>query len=220
MKSNKTIKQLLERELPHQRERHALNVLLTGEHAAVDSYNLAIRKIKDQELIPVLENCRNSHATKVEELREHLHKLGDRDGETTGWIGALATALEGGATIFGDRAALSMLAAGEEYGLEQTKECMATVDDNSFELIEHELLPQQQKTYNTMQALCAWLKSEPHEVDPRNPYGDPQPEIEETDRIVITEEKESGALIIEETVTKHRRHASFHKEVYNPWFFG
>jgi hypothetical protein len=220
MKSNETIKQLLERELPHQRERHALNALLNGEHAAVDMYNLAIGKVKDQELIPVLENCRDSHSTKVEELREQLRKLGDRDGEVSGWMGALAIALEGGATIFGDRAALSMLAAGEEYGLEQTKEWMASVDDESFDLIEHELLPEQEKTYKTMQALCAWLKSEPNELDPKNPYGDPQKELTHDESIFIAENKDSSVLIIEETFTRHRREPRFRKEIYNPWFFG
>ncbi|CAM6002448.1 unnamed protein product [Sphagnum balticum] len=207
--------------MPHEREVHALNALFTGEHAAVDMYELAIRKVKDQELIPVLETCRDSHAVKVKELREQLQKLGDREGESTGWFGALATAVEGGATIFGDRAVLSLLAAGEGYGLEQTKECMAKVDDDeSFDFVEHELLPEQLKTCHTMQALCAWLKSEPDEVDPLNPYGDPKPEFDEVDQIVISEDKDSGTLLIEETVTKHRIHPRFRRENYDPWFFG
>lgn len=159
MKAN-AIQEILGREFLYRKEIQALSTLLSGELSAIEAYNLAIEKVKDAELIPTLEQCRNSHALRIQHLRKRMEDHGKEPLRSSGWWGTFALAIEGGATMISDKVAMSVLAAGEDFGYEQYLDHMKDLDTESFELVEKELLPAQRQTLETMTLLCAYMRAD------------------------------------------------------------
>lgn len=147
-----SIKELLGKKL-HDREVAGLSALLAGEISAVESYQQAIQKVKDTELISTLEQCRNSHAVRIMMLRECLQNLGVIPSESAGVWGWFAQLVEGGATIVSDQAAIATLTAGEYFGLDQYRKTMNSVDPESWKIIQKEVIPRQEQTYAVISAL-------------------------------------------------------------------
>ena len=159
MKAN-AIQEILGKEFLYRKEIHALSTLLSGELSAIDAYNLAIEKVKDADLVPTLEQCRNSHALRIQSLRQRMEDHGMQPLRSAGWWGTFTLAIEGGATMISDKVAMSVLAAGEDFGHEQYTEHMKDLDTESFTLVENELLPAQTETLEIMKGLCAQLRGE------------------------------------------------------------
>lgn len=157
---NMSIKELLDNEFLHDKEIHALNSLLSGEISALEAYNLAIQKIKDQDLVSTLERCRDSHALKMLCLMGRMEELGHSPPKSAGWWGTMVSLVEGAATMLSDKIAINILTAGEEFGFEQYEHHMKDLDSKSYALVKTELLPAQGRTLQTMQLLCVWLRSE------------------------------------------------------------
>jgi len=151
------LKDLLTREFLHNKEIGALSTLLCGEISAVEAYNLAIENVKDESLLPVLEECRNSHAMRVVTLQDRMEYLQENALESSGWWGALARFVEGSATIISDKVALSVLAAGEDYGFTQYEQHIKDLDSETFDVALSELLPEQGKTLHAINNLCNGL---------------------------------------------------------------
>lgn len=163
MNVNLEIKGLLSREFLHDGEVKALAELLAGEMSALDAYDLALGRIKNQDLKAKIRESRESHAARVERLKARLAALGeDPEQARAYWIARL---VEGSAASINDRIALSVLAAGEEFGLEQYKHHMNELDSDSYELVESEILPAQRKTLQTMSSICAQLRSPAHKSE-------------------------------------------------------
>lgn len=156
MKLQESMKELLHKELQHG-EVSAISTLLTGEIAAVDNYNFAMQHIRDIDLIPTLETCRNSHAVRVQFLQNRLHQMNTKHVRTAGMWGSLTRFIENCACLFGDKVALSVLAAGEDFGYDQYNRHLSSLDVESKELVEAELLPMQARTLETMRMLCAFM---------------------------------------------------------------
>lgn len=156
MKLRESMRELLHKELQHG-EVAALNTLLSGEIAAVDAYNFAMQHIKDVDLIPTLENCRNSHALRVQSLQNRLFALDSGHLRTAGFWGGFTKFIENCASLFGDKVFLTVLSAGEDFGAEQYNNHLSSLDVESRELVESELLPMQNRTFETMRMLCAFL---------------------------------------------------------------
>lgn len=156
MKLQDSMKEHLNKELQHG-EVAALSTLLSGEIAAVDTYNFAMQHIRDIDLIPTLETCRNSHAVRVQFLQNRLHELGASHAKTAGMWGALTKTIEKCACMMGDKVALSVLAAGEDFGYDQYNNNLSSLDVDSRDLVETELLPMQARTLETMRMLCAFI---------------------------------------------------------------
>ncbi|HEY9787277.1 MAG TPA: DUF2383 domain-containing protein [Candidatus Obscuribacterales bacterium] len=154
---NEPIKERLQKEL-FDTEVSTLNILLGGEMSAVDSYDEAIHRVRDAELIPTLVECRESHALRAERLRQRLIDLGAHPKANAGIWGGIAKIAEAGASIVGDRAAIAILAGGEEYGLDQYTTYQQRLDSESSKLVEDELLPEQMKTQRTLSVLSALLR--------------------------------------------------------------
>lgn len=124
----------------------ALNSLLGGEISAVETYNQAIQKVKDVNLIPTLEDCRNSHAIRVTRLRDRIKEMGGLTIDDAGLWGTVTGLVEGTAALFGDRAVVAVLAGGEEYGTQQYKDNLEQLDSQSRKVVSKELLPAQKAT--------------------------------------------------------------------------
>jgi hypothetical protein len=80
--------------------------------------------------------------------------------ESSGWWGAIARLVEGGAASISDRVAISVLVAGEDYGFTQYEQHMKDLDVATFAVAENELLPAQGKTLQTITLVSAYLRSE------------------------------------------------------------
>ena len=158
MNANLEIKGLLSREFLHDGEVKALAELLAGEISALDAYDLALERIRNQELRAKIREPRDSHALRIEQLKERLAALGESPDNTGKTWSAIARFVEGSAASISDRIALSVLAAGEEFGLEQYKHHMNELDSDSYDLVESEIVPAQQKTLQTMSSICARLR--------------------------------------------------------------
>src|SRR3954468_13034315 len=93
----------------------ALNALLRGEVAAVETYDQVIAKFDGQPQAVELQRIRDEHTEAAAVLRERVRHFGGGPSEGPGVWGKLTAAIAGTAKIFGPAAALGTLKQGEEY---------------------------------------------------------------------------------------------------------
>lgn len=136
-----------------QRSIDALNALLRGELAAVETFEQAIAKF-GAEAPTDLTECLRSHQHRVQQLTVRIYDLGGKPAEGSGLWGAFAMLIEGGAKVFGRKAALAALEEGEDHGLAEYRDRSEDLDFESRRLIEAELLPEQLKTHDAVRNLC------------------------------------------------------------------
>ncbi len=131
----------------------SLNELLRGELSAVETYRQAIEKLGSSPTSAQLEDCRRSHEERVGKLRAWVARMGGQPAKDSGAWGAFARLVEGGAKVFGERAAVSALEEGEDHGLKLYRDDLAKLDPASRQLVETDLLPAQERTHQFMSAL-------------------------------------------------------------------
>ena len=93
-----------------------LNAFLRGEISAVETYRQALDKVKEPNLQTPLQDCLQSHTTRVTLLSEQIRSIGGSPSEGSGVWGAFAKAVEGSATAFGAKSAIAALEEGEDHG--------------------------------------------------------------------------------------------------------
>jgi len=130
----------------------ALNELLRGEVAAVETYRRAVEQLGNSSTRGQLQDCRWSHAQRIAKLREQVMNLGGEPAtDPVAWA-AFARLFEGGAS--GERAAVvAALEEGEDQGLELYRDVLDELDPSSRELVETDLLPAQERTHRVMSTL-------------------------------------------------------------------
>lgn len=129
-----------------------LNGLLKGEISAVETYGQALEKITDPGIRIELEEVQQCHLDRVEILKETVANMGQQPAEKAGAWGALAKLIEGGAKLFGDKAAIGVLEEGEDKGLEDYRKLLEEADPTIHPVVE-ELLPRQEETHAKMSSL-------------------------------------------------------------------
>jgi demethoxyubiquinone hydroxylase (CLK1/Coq7/Cat5 family) len=130
-----------------------LNSFLRGEMSAVETYRQAIEKLASSPQINTLQQCLQSHQTRVEMLREEIRRRGGVPSEGSGPWGAFAKLIEGGATLFGEKAAIAALEEGEDHGRNDYKRDIDQVDASARSYVEQRLLPEQLRTHNMLSSL-------------------------------------------------------------------
>jgi uncharacterized protein (TIGR02284 family) len=132
-----------------------LNSFLRGEISAVETYQMASTKISEPSLRSVLDEILRSHQERVNLLRTRIQQLGGRPSDGSGLWGGFAKLIEGGAKVFGARAALTALEEGEDYGLKmyREQEDLEKLDAESRRMAETQLRPAQEMTHNRMSSL-------------------------------------------------------------------
>lgn len=135
-----------------QRSIDALNALLRGELAAVETYERAIDKLGDHAPVE-LRACLRSHQHRVQQLTVRIYDLGGKPAEGSGLWGAFAMLIEGGNKFFTSKSALSALEEGEDHWLSEYRDCADNCDFESRRLIEAVLLPEQFKTHDAARRL-------------------------------------------------------------------
>ena len=129
-----------------------LNSLLQGELSALETYRQVLEKIEDTRAKQVLKDCHMCHSKRVDTIVEKIVSLGGRPAENSGVWGAFAKMMEGGAKVFGDKAAVSMLEEGEDKGLADYKKLVADPDMVVRELAA-DLISDQEATHEKMRNL-------------------------------------------------------------------
>jgi len=130
-----------------------LNGFLRGEISAVETYRQALDKLQTSSSRTELEECRRSHAQRVERLRQEVVRLGGTPEEDSGAWGAFAKLVEGSAKVFGEKAAIYALEEGEDHGLKLYRDEMGKLDATVRSVIESEVLPAQVRTHKSLSTL-------------------------------------------------------------------
>ena len=130
-----------------------LNGFLRGEISAVETYRQALEKLQSSPSRMELEECRRSHAQRVERLRQEVVRLGGTPEENSGAWGSFAKLVEGSAKVFGEKAAISALEAGEDRGLKLYRDEIEKLDPTARSVIESEVLPAQERTHQSLSTL-------------------------------------------------------------------
>lgn len=126
-----------------------------GELSAVETYELALKSINHVGMHHTLQELLNSHARRMELLRDQMGRLGIETPTSSGVWGAFTKTVQAGADLLGDRVAIAALEEGEDLGLARYTNDLAGCDAKTKKLIEGELLPEQQRTHD----LCKTLKT-------------------------------------------------------------
>lgn len=124
-----------------------IDELIRGEISAVESFDTVINKVKDTSELTKLSELRQDHMRAVENLKKFA--AGEVEGKTdsSGPWGTFTTAFAGGASFFGDKAAINALKVGEQHGLNEYQEALADdgIRPEVKELIRSELIPNQER---------------------------------------------------------------------------
>ena len=131
-----------------------LNSLLRGEISAVETYDQALAKLADEPSLAVdLRSCRASHQARVFALRSEVRRLGGEPTDGSGMWGAFAKLVEGGAKVFGTKAAIAALEQGEDKGLDDYEDDVESLAPTVRAFVEREIAPEQRRTHNLIARL-------------------------------------------------------------------
>jgi uncharacterized protein (TIGR02284 family) len=130
-----------------------LNSFLRGELSAVETYRQAISKLPHSAHRALFEQCARSHEDRADLLMREVRRLGGTPAEDSGTWGTFAKIVEGGAQLFGEKAAIAALEEGEDHGKNDYQRDLPELDAPLRELIANQVLPEQLRTHNVMSAL-------------------------------------------------------------------
>ena len=134
-----------------------LNALLRGELAATETYQQALAKVGNDTGAAELRRLHEDHRSAANTLRQHIHDHGGKPDQGSGAWGTFAKAVEGGAKLFGQTAALKALKEGEERGLADYENALKDVNvpEDCKTLIRSQLIPQTQAHIPVLDRLMA-----------------------------------------------------------------
>ncbi|MEJ7602340.1 MAG: DUF2383 domain-containing protein [Kofleriaceae bacterium] len=131
-----------------------LNSFLRGEISAVETYRMALEKLDTgSPARSELQTCMQSHQQRVTMLTDAIRAVGGEPADGSGPWGVFAKVVEGGASLMGDKVAVSALEEGEDHGLKDYKKDMDDLDMSARQMVTTQLLPLQQQTHDRMSAL-------------------------------------------------------------------
>jgi uncharacterized protein (TIGR02284 family) len=136
------------------------NQLLRGELSAIETYKQAVEKLKHNRNSTRLERIRNDHKESARKLRDNVVKMGGQPDQDSGSWGTFAKLVEGGARMFGERAAIRALVEGEQHGIKEYEEALGDDDvlSECKSMIRTELLPKQQHHIDELKSISAELE--------------------------------------------------------------
>lgn len=131
----------------------ALNSFLRGEISAVETYRQAIEKLSNEPVVGTLRDCMSSHERRVSLLTQQIGARGGKPAQGSGPWGTFVTLLEGGATLFGTKAAIAALEEGEDHGRDDYKRDLSKLETDARAFIQQQILPEQLRTHQEMSTL-------------------------------------------------------------------
>jgi hypothetical protein len=132
-----------------------LNKFLRGELSAVETYRQALDRLGASAFASELLENKRSHEQRVEMLKNQIVRLGGKCAEDSGAWGGFAKLVEGGAKLFGEKAAVAALEEGEDHGLKlyRSNSDIEKLDLATRDFVERSLLPEQERTHRTTSRL-------------------------------------------------------------------
>ncbi len=130
-----------------------LNSFLRGELSAVETYEQAIAKLPSSASRASLEECARSHRTRASLLAREIRRLGGEPAQSSGTWGTFARLFEGGAQLFGEKAAIAALEEGEDHGRDDYQRDLEDLEPSVRTFIQQYVLPEQLRTHNAMRVL-------------------------------------------------------------------
>jgi Domain of unknown function (DUF2383) len=131
-----------------------LNSLLQGELSAVETYNMALDKIKTPTTTAVLTECRSCHADRAAKLTEAVRSMGGEPATSSGPWGSFAKLVEAGAVILGEGSTVGAIKEGEDQGLETYQAACKHTEDASGAFVSTNLLSAQERTQKAIADLA------------------------------------------------------------------
>jgi demethoxyubiquinone hydroxylase (CLK1/Coq7/Cat5 family) len=133
---------------------------LRTELSAVETYDLAVQKIGRGELTNALRQIRSSHEERAVILREFLLSAGCEPSKSSGVWGAFAKAVQTGADLLGERAALASLEQFEDHVATVYSEQPSPIDDRTAEILKAQILPEQRRTSELSRSLLGFVQKD------------------------------------------------------------
>lgn len=130
-----------------------LNSFLRGEISAVETYRQAIDKLRDKPEVSTLGDCLRSHEQRVALLKNEIRSRGGDPAQDSGAWGTFAKLLEGGAKMFGAKAAIAALEEGEDHGRDDYKRDVSKLEPDARDFVQQRLIAEQLRTHQAMSML-------------------------------------------------------------------
>lgn len=130
-----------------------LNSFLRGEISAVETYRQALEALKSSTYGSKIAECKQSHEQRIAILTAEIRRLGGTPAESSGAWGAFAKAVEGGAAVLGEKAAIAALEEGEDHGNADYRRDVSKLDPGVRAVIEEKVMPLQFRSHSEMSAL-------------------------------------------------------------------
>jgi demethoxyubiquinone hydroxylase (CLK1/Coq7/Cat5 family) len=130
-----------------------LNSFLRGEISAVETYRQAIDKLRDKPEVSTLNECLRSHEQRVSVLKSEIRSRGGDPAQGAGTWGAFAKLVEGGAKLFGEKAAIAALEEGEDHGRDDYKRDVSKLEPDARQFVQQQLINEQLRTHQAMSSL-------------------------------------------------------------------
>lgn len=131
-----------------------IETLLRGEIAAAETYKQALDQVDHPEA-DTLRQVQQQHGQAIRFFYEQLVARGEYPAKTSGVWGFFARAVEGGARLFGDKAALAALREGERQGLDLYERALESglLPPACRTFIEQGLIPEQRRHIDILSRL-------------------------------------------------------------------
>ena len=138
---------------------HALNALLRGELAAVETYTQALGTSDDQEMIADLQKIRDDHSRAVRLLRDQVVQFGGVPADSSGPWSAFTAATPAGAKVVCPTTTLAALRQGEEHGISEYESALENddIDPTCQHLMRTDLLPAGRKHVEELNSLLGGM---------------------------------------------------------------
>ena len=134
-----------------------LNSLLRGEISAQEAHEKALALADDMtpEDVAELRRISAEHTRSAEILRTEVFRLGGVPAGSGGAWGAFAKAFQSSANLIGASAAISSLLEGEEHGLREYQDVLASATGLTRAVLEERLVPDQTEHVAALNAIAA-----------------------------------------------------------------
>lgn len=134
-------------------EIESMNTLLMGELSAVESYDRALERVQRPKVAELLTQAKDSHAERVERLRDAITRSGGEPIENPGAWGNFAKMVTSTAAAMGDSAIVAALEEGEDLGSNEYEWKIMNIHGDNRKLVRDELWPKQQATHKLLSNL-------------------------------------------------------------------
>lgn len=136
-----------------------LEECLRGEHSAVETYDLAVKHIKNQEAINTLKQVRESHNRRANLIRERLRTAGSEPTRSaTVWSG-FGRIVQAGTDFFADKSAFTALLEGEDRCVKMYTVGIEKCDPDTRRFIETDLRQEQEKGLGVCRSLQRFFQN-------------------------------------------------------------